>query len=131
MSMAGGVIPAKPRGIPGVMEALVLTACMALQPASLPASPLPLPCPHGRIPTPRRDAGWQCPEGSQHWGGTIIRPGGTLEAVGVGLANSNQISNPLNGRRFGSNSVAWRLVSKFAASVKANAQSGKFADILE
>jgi hypothetical protein len=86
--MAGGVIPAKPRGIPGVKEALVLTACMALQSASLPANPPPLPA--RPDPDPKAGRGLAMPRGFPSLGvEQLSGRGGSLEEVGVGLANSN------------------------------------------
>ena len=87
MGLAGGATPVKPRSIPGVIVALVLGECMALQPGSLAFLPScqspspPLPARPDPNPNPGTRAG-NAPRVSQDWGGKIIRPGGeTREEV--------------------------------------------------
>lgn len=81
MRLAGGVIPAEPRGIPGIFEKEWLVVEWHYPSGSLPAT---------STPSNTRKAGSQpqcgtragkAPRVSQHWGGTFIRPGASTEDV--------------------------------------------------
>lgn len=87
MSMAGGVIPAKPRGILGVIEALVLSQCMAIQPANLACLPANPPPPPARPdPNPNAGRGLAMPRGFPVLGWYNYPAGGNSGGSGGGFS---------------------------------------------